>query len=267
VGRRRELIVAIVVGVLVLTGLWALLVRPKGGQAAAARADERAAVTEADTLRGEIRALEQVRTEAGSLRERSRQARDLFPAKPDLPDLTTALQKLAGQAGVDLVSIQPSAPAASTSSPELAALTATVSVGGGYFEIEDFLARLENMVKSPDPASHIPPRSVLVRSVSVSSGSGTSGGTSGGAAVPSATTGSGTLTANISLTVFQHARAQAAAGAAGAAAGSATATTAPTTTTPTATTAGSATTRPSAYVPPAGHGGGRLAAMLAAGRR
>src|SRR6266545_4225841 len=170
---------------------------------------------------GHIRALEQVRSEAGSLRARAREARDLFPAKPDLPDLTTALQKIAEQSGVDLVSIQPTPPAASTSSPELAALTATVSVGGGFFAIEDFLARLENLVKSPDSAAHIPPRSVLVRSVSVA-GSGSSGGTSSGSTA-TLTAGGGALTANISLMVFQHAKVQAP-GAAG--------TTTPSTTTP-----------------------------------
>jgi hypothetical protein len=260
VGRRRELIVSIVVGVLVLAAVWALLVRPKGGQAAAAQADERAAVSQADTLRGQIRALEQVRGEAGSLRARAREARDLFPAKPDLPDLTTALQRIAEQAGVDLVSIQPTPPAASTASPELAALTATVSVGGGYFEIEDFLARLENMVKSPDPASRIPPRSVLVRSVTIATGSAASGGTSGGAAVPSATTGSGTLTANISLMVFQHAKATAAAGTGGAASGAPATTTPP----PPTTASGSATTRPAAYGPPAGHGGATVAGRRSA---
>lgn len=251
--RRRELILSILVGVLVVAGLWAVLIRSKGGQAATARAEERAAVTEADSLRDQIRALEQVRSEADSLRARARQARDLFPAKPDLPDLTTALQKIAEQAGVDLVSIEPSPPAASTSSPELAALSATVSVGGSYFEIEDFLARLENLVKSPDPASRIPPRSVLVRSVSIASGSGTGGGTGG--AAPTATAGSGSLTASLTLMVFQHA------GAGG------TATTAPATATPSTTTApGSATSRPSAYVPPARHGGA-LAALAAEGRR
>jgi hypothetical protein len=222
VGRRRELIVSVVVAVLVLAGLWAVLVRPKGGQADAARAEEQAAAAQADTLRGQIRALEQVRSEAGSLRARAREARDLFPAKPDLPDLTTALQKIAEQSGVDLVSIQPTPPAASTSSPELAALTATVSVGGGFFAIEDFLARLENLVKSPDSAAHIPPRSVLVRSVSVA-GSGSSGGTSSGSTA-TLTAGGGALTANISLMVFQHAKVQAPAGAAG--------TTTPSTTTP-----------------------------------
>jgi hypothetical protein len=265
VGRRRELIVSVVVAVLVLAGVWALLVRPKGGQAAAARADEQAALAQADTLRGQISALEQVRSEAGSLRARAREARDLFPAKPDLPDLTTALQRIADQAGVDLMSISPTAPAASTSSPDLAAVTATVSVGGGYFEVEDFLARLENLVKSPDPASHVPPRSVLVRSVSIASGSGAGSGAGGGAAAPSATTGSGTLTANISLMVFQHAKVAAPAGAAG---GTTATTTAPTTTTPPATTAGgSATTRPSAYVPPARRGGGPVAVLTPGWRR
>lgn len=83
---------------------------------------------------------------------------------------------------------------------------------------------------------------MLVRSVSLSSaGPGSSGGTD----APSATAGSGTLTANVSLVVFQHAKAQSAAGTgAGAAGSTAATTTAPTTTAPPATTApGSATTR------------------------
>jgi Tfp pilus assembly protein PilO len=213
VGRRRELIVSVVLAVLVVAGLWALLVRPKAGQAAAAQAQERDAAARAETLRGQISALEQARSEAPSLRARAREASDLFPAKPDLPGLTTALQEVAQQAGVDLLSIQPSSPGASTASPELAALATTVSVSGGYFEIEDFLSRLENLVKSPDPASHVPPRSVLVRSVSLNSSSSGASATSGGttATATATTTGSATLTANVSLTVFQHAKAKAAA--------------------------------------------------------
>jgi hypothetical protein len=248
VRRRRELIVLLLIGVVVTAGLWAALVRPKGSQAAAARADEQAAIDQAESLRGQIRALEAVRADADELRARSRQSKDLFPGRPALPELTNALQKIADQAGVDLVSITPLPPSASPSTPELAALPTAVTVGGGYFEIEDFLARLENLVKSPDPASRIPARSVLVRSVNIASGSGTSGsGTSGGAA-PTATAGTGLLTANISMVVFQHAKAQTPAASAG---GTGT-TTAPPATTPPA----SATTRPAAYAPSA-QGGGR----------
>jgi hypothetical protein len=252
-GRRRELIVLLLIGVLVVAGLWATLIRPKGNQAAAAHADEQAAVDQAASLRGQIRALEATRADADGLRARAREARDLFPGKPALPDLTNALQKIADQSGVDLVGIQPSAPTASPTTPELVMLATTVTVGGGYFEIEDFLARMENLVKSPDPATRIPPRSVLVRSVNVA-GSGASGAGTGatGAAAPTATAGAGSLTATVSLAVFQHAKTQtpAAAAAGGAAAAAAPATT--TTTPPASTAPASATTRPPAYVPAQG---------------
>jgi Pilus assembly protein, PilO len=245
VGRRRELIVLLVIAMLVTAGLWFTLIRPKGSQAAAAKADEAAAVTEAESLRGQIAALEQARAGAGRLRARAREARDLFPGKPDLPDLTNALQKVADQAGVNLLSIQPTPPAASPATPGLAAVATTVTVGGGFFEIEDFLARLENLVKSPDPTSRIPPRSVLVRSVSLASGGAEGGGgtgTSGGATTGTAAAGSGALSANISLVVFQHAEAKTAGGAA-AAGGSTPSTTAPATSAPTATTTAPATSQ------------------------
>jgi hypothetical protein len=252
VGRRRELIVLLLVGTLVTAGLWAALIRPKSDQAAAARADEQAAIDEAESLRGQIRALEAARADADGLRRRVRQSEDLFPGRPALPDLTNALQKIADQSGVDLVSITPAPPTASPATPDLAELPTTVTVGGGYFEIEDFLARLENLVKSPDTAARIPPRSVLVRSVNIA-GSGGSGSASGGGATSAAAAGTGLLTANISLVVFQHAKAAPGATTAG---GTGTAG-APTTTAPSATTPpASATTRPAAYAPSA-QGGGR----------
>jgi len=45
-----------------------------------------------------------------------------------------------------------------------------VNINGGYFEIQDFLVRLENLVKGSDPA-RVAPRSVLVQSVSLATGS------------------------------------------------------------------------------------------------
>jgi hypothetical protein len=248
VGRRRELIVLLLIGVLVTVGLWAALIRPKGNQAAAAKAEEQAAADQAESLRGQIRALEAVRADAEGLRARARQSEELFPGKPALPDLTNALQKIADQSGVDLVGIQPSPPTASPTTPELAVVATTVTIGGGFFEVQDFLARLENLVKSPEPASRIPPRSVLVRSVNVAAGSGSGAAGATGGGTPTASAGAGNLSATISLTVFQHAKTQTPAGSAG---GTGTATAPATTTPPTTTPPASATTRPSAYAPPA----------------
>jgi len=81
-----------------------------------------------------------------------------------------------------------------------------VSVKGGYFQIEDFLARLENLIKGADP-DRVPPRSVLVRSVDISSGSdqGATGGSA--AAAPEASASSSELQASVALVVFQLAQA------------------------------------------------------------
>ena len=213
VGRRRELVIVVAVALLVSTAVFFLLLRPKSAEISAARAERQRAVDEAQTLRTEIKALEDVRANAAALRKRAEAARNLFPGGPDLPDLVDGVQKVADQSGVELVSLQPSPPAASTANPLLAEIGAVVVVRGGYFQIEDFLARLEGMVKSPDPGSGIPPRSVLLRSVNISTGGGAEGG--GGTTPTPGSTGAGSdkLTANVGLVVFQSAKAPTTAGA------------------------------------------------------
>ena len=79
-----------------------------------------------------------------------------------------------------------------------------MNVSGGYFEIQDFLVRLENLVKGSDPG-RVAPRSVLVQSVSLSSSSEDATGDSG-AATPASGAGSGELQGDIVLTVFQLAQ-------------------------------------------------------------
>ena len=93
------------------------------------------------------------------------------------------------------------APKASTDQPELAEIATGINVKGGYFQIEDFLSRVENLVKGADP-QRVPPRSVLVQSVSVSSSTDSGTGDSA-AATPDASTASGDLQAAVALTVFQ----------------------------------------------------------------
>jgi hypothetical protein len=47
-------------------------------------------------------------------------------------------------------------PQASTASPLLAEILTTVNVSGGYFEIQDFLVRLRNLVKRDRPGASTP---------------------------------------------------------------------------------------------------------------
>jgi Tfp pilus assembly protein PilO len=205
VTRRQELVLAVAGALLVLVAGVMLAIRPTRQATAEARADRDAAAAESQTLRDQIKALEALKPKEAELKAQASLAKDEFPATPGLPALVDALQDSASQAGVDLGTVSPSTPQASTLNPQLAEITTTVAVSGGYFEIQDFLVRLENLVKGSDP-SRVPPRSVLVKSVNLSNNA--EGGAATGDSAPAAGTASSTgeLKGDIVLTVFQLAQ-------------------------------------------------------------
>jgi hypothetical protein len=204
VTRRQELVLAAVGALLVLAVATLLVIRPTRQATAEARADRDAAVADSQSLRDQITALEALKPKEAELKAQAELAKSEFPATPALPGLVDALQDAAGLAGVDLGTVAPSTPKTSTVNSTLAEITTTVDVNGGYFEIQDFLVRLENLVKGSDP-TRVAPRSVLVESVNLSTGSddqaaGDSAAATGGAASPDE------LQGNIVLTVFQLAQ-------------------------------------------------------------
>jgi hypothetical protein len=204
VTRRNELLVAVAGALVLLVAGVLLLIRPTQQATAQARAEREAASVESQTLRDQIKALEALKANEADLRARAEQAKAEFPETPALPALVDALQEAASLAGVELGTVAPSTPRVSTIRPELAEITASVSVKGGYFEIQDFLLRLENLVKGSDPG-RVPPRSVLVRSVGLSSGSEGATGDSA-AATPDASASPDDLQGSIELLVFQLAQ-------------------------------------------------------------
>jgi hypothetical protein len=180
VTRRQELVVAAVGAMVMLVVATLLLVRPIRQATAEARAEREAAITESQSLRDQIKALEALKPNEAELK-----------AKASL-------------AGVELGTVAPTTPKASTVNPLLAEITTTVNVSGGYFEIQDFLVRLESLVKGSDPG-RVDPRSVLIQSVNLTSGSEGATGDSA-AATADATTAPDELQGNIVLTVFQLAQ-------------------------------------------------------------
>jgi Tfp pilus assembly protein PilO len=204
VTRRQELVLAGVAALLVLAAGVLLLVRPTKQATAQARTDRELAAGENQLLRDQIKALEALRPAEAELRAKASLAKAEFPANPALPGLIDALQDSAGLAGVDLGTVAPAAPKASTANPQLAEIVTNVTVNGGYFEIQDFLARLENLVRGTDP-ERVPPRSVLVQSVNLASG--VEGGTGdSAAATPDASASPDELQGTIVLVVFQLAQ-------------------------------------------------------------
>jgi Tfp pilus assembly protein PilO len=204
VTRRNELILAVVGALLVLVAATFLLIRPTRQATTEAKTERDTAVSESQALRDQIKALEALKPNEAELRAKASLAKAEFPATPALPALVDALQDSAGLSGVELGTVAPTTPQTSTVSPLLAEISTTVNVSGGYFEIQDFLVRLENLVKGTDPG-RIDPRSVLIESVNLASAS--EGATGDSAAAPADTsTSADELTGNIVLTVFQLAQ-------------------------------------------------------------
>jgi hypothetical protein len=200
--RSRELLLAVAAMVLVLTAGALLLVRPVREAASQARDDQRAAQRESQSLQNQIRALQALQANEATLRAEAEKAVAEFPATPALPGLVDALQDMADKAGVELTAVSPSPPKTSSLHPQLAEISTQLTVNGGYFEIQDFLARLEDLVKGTDASGRVPPRSLLVNSVSISAGGASS------TAAPATSTGSvaappDQLTAAIGLSAFQ----------------------------------------------------------------
>jgi Tfp pilus assembly protein PilO len=203
VTRRQELVLAAVGALLVLAVATLLLIRPTRQATAEARADRDAAVADSQSLRDQIKALEALKPKEAELKAQAGQAKAEFPATPALPGLVDALQDAASLSGVELGTVAPSTPKASTVNSTLAEITTTVGVNGGYFEIQDFLVRLENLVKGSDPA-RVAPRSVLVESVNLTTGSDEQA--TGDSAAATAAASPDELEGNIVLTVFQLAQ-------------------------------------------------------------
>ncbi|HEV3497819.1 MAG TPA: type 4a pilus biogenesis protein PilO, partial [Actinomycetes bacterium] len=189
---------------LVLVAATMLLVRPTRQATADAHAARDAAISDSQALRDQIKALEALKPKEAELRAKAGLAKAEFPATPALPALVDALQDAASLSGVELGTVAPSTPKASTASPLLAEITTNINVSGGYFEIQDFLVRLENLVKGTDPG-RVEPRSVLIESVNLNSADESATGDSAQAAADPATSAD-ELTGSIVLTVFQLAQ-------------------------------------------------------------
>jgi Tfp pilus assembly protein PilO len=232
--RQLELVLAIV-GILLVAGLgWAALIRPETNEAALAADRESLALAAADRLRAEIAERRELQRQSGTMRQRVQALDTLFPSRPETAELAEALQAVADQTGVKLVSVQPGTPTRGAATDPLARIPVQLSVVGGYFQLADFLNRLETLTPTNVAETAPTSRAVLVMSVSLTPG-GAAGSASGGAA-GSASGGAAAadLTAAVSMIVFQSAEEPAAStttpGQSGTGSGSGSGTPAPTST-------------------------------------
>lgn len=162
----KQWVALTVVGCLaVLAGGWFLLVSPQRTQAEELR--EQAATNEAgnQTLRTQLAMLKAQAKDLPAQKAELAAVAAKVPSDPALPSLIRALDGASTEAGVELLSIAPGAPApvvapaapapagdgavavtpAAPAGPVLQAIPLAIDVVGGYFEVQQFLGNLEDL--------------------------------------------------------------------------------------------------------------------------
>lgn len=131
--------------VLVLVLFWFFLFQPRNDEIAELREQTDAAIAQQAQLEQEIARLEAVRAEAPEIEAALATAEGIVPRELALPSALRQLQLAADDAGVSLDTIAPGRPAAVAGEvPDLAEITIAVTLSGSYFQIVDFLRRVED---------------------------------------------------------------------------------------------------------------------------
>jgi Tfp pilus assembly protein PilO len=211
-GRRPTIAIAIVACLAVLAGGWTLLVAPVKSDISKVKAQTSQQQSDNDSARLQIQPMRSIAKNLPAEKAELAVLSQRVPNEVQLPALLRSMQALAKASGVKLLSITPTVPAALASAPGIATVGITLSVTGGYAEIEQFDSALEGLKRT-----FLVSGFTLGGSVSTAGASGTS--------TPTPATSSTAVTINATFTgrVLVHSTITAA-------------------TTPTATTAPTATT-------------------------
>ena len=153
--KKNQMIVLTLVGVLVLTGVWwVMLYSPRNKSLSEARAKydtERQAET---TLKGQLARLQEMKKNEPKLDLRQSQLNTWVPDQPNLAQFINDATTIAKESGIDFVSIAPATPKSGAGS--IGEIGMAIQIKGGFFQLLDYLVRMEKL-----------PRTVVVDSLQV----------------------------------------------------------------------------------------------------
>lgn len=157
---RIQTLLAGLAGLLVVVLFWLLLWSPQQDELDELRAETEEIETEQEQTAARISALESVRDEAPQQEALLAAANTVIPREAGLAAFLRQLQQAADEAGMTLRSVSPSRPVpAGEEAAGLHRINVGVQLQGSYFQLVDFLRRVE------DPG--ITPRAMLWNSVNI----------------------------------------------------------------------------------------------------
>ncbi len=184
--RRAPVLVGAGAAVLVVL-VYLLFVMPKSAEIAKTSEDLTAAHDQEQTLRVQLRTLQEAQQEAPQTKREIQKVEMQVPSTADLPALIRMLRDSADRSAVDLFQFSPGTPTLDPTG-QFSIISTSVNVTGSYFALDEFLFRLESL-----------PRAGKVTGVSISPGS--SGTTTDGTTTSTTTTTTTTTTTSGSLSL------------------------------------------------------------------
>lgn len=159
--KNRTLTIGALAAVLVIALWWFFVYSGLSSKASDVSDDIDSARAEQTTLRSQLAELEAIEAQGPEIAAQLTQLQQKLPANPDLAsflDITTQIER---DSQVSFVSVAPGDPAQAGS---VATIPLTIVVEGGYFEVLDYLRRIEEL-----------PRLVVVDGISLTAGSSDGG--------------------------------------------------------------------------------------------
>lgn len=151
----RRNVIILVLAAIALTVVWFFLLwSPLSSRISDARAAADAADQKVKQLQLEIQRLKDLEKQAPQLQAAAARADEAIPNDPKLARFILDVQAAADSSGVDWMSITPTPPAApggAAAQPQVVSVlevAMNIKVEGGYFQVQDFITRLETMARA-----------------------------------------------------------------------------------------------------------------------
>lgn len=139
---RAAIFAAVLVAVSALA--FVLVLRPQAARIADTKKQTQAQLQRISQLNLELRQLQALQQQAPQLRARAQRVDTAIPNDPQLAPFILQVQDAATRSAIDWLAVSPSPPAPGQQA-DILEINVSMNVNGGYFQIQDFLARLETL--------------------------------------------------------------------------------------------------------------------------
>ncbi len=169
--RRQIVVLAVLLSAVLIVAFVFLIWNPKGKEISAANANLASLQSQNSTAQAQIATLIAFKAQLPTAKLELARLQTAIPNYPDLANFILAVNAISNKSGITFISISPSQPApqaatagAAGTSPAPPIVALSIQIKGGYFQVLDFMNRLDNL-----------PRLVVTSTLSLSGSGQTTG--------------------------------------------------------------------------------------------